>query len=261
VAEAPQFNPQGDARDRDKALLAAIALLSVADIAAAVERWNRLAPKPYRDLLLATVNRGKAGAFYYDPAHLAFGIGGRGLIDQGALRQAIDAYRAASAREFEGLGGQVAAGMIAVSVWQDLMTLAIKQHQSVFVGLGAGGVENVDVTDLRIGSTAVRVQLERLDAFAGQIVEGKQTANTVEKVARRAGTYAEAAGTTYEDVRRNTAEDHFDEERRMLRPADHCPTCLAQAALGWQPIGTLKRIGDSECLWNCQCYFTYRRSP
>jgi hypothetical protein len=38
----------------------------------------------------------------------------------------------------------------------------------------------------------------------------------------------------------------------------NCDTCLAQAALGWQPIGSLNPIGASECRARCHCWFNFR---
>jgi hypothetical protein len=51
----------------------------------------------------------------------------------------------------------------------------------------------------------------------------------------------------------------MDEERRVLGVADHCPGCLEQAGLGWQPIGTLDEIGTEECGNNCRCEYEYRK--
>ncbi len=41
---------------------------------------------------------------------------------------------------------------------------------------------------------------------------------------------------------------------------DMCDTCSTAVAMGWQPIGTLPRIGNSECLGNCHCYFQYQNA-
>jgi hypothetical protein len=61
----------------------------------------------------------------------------------------------------------------------------------------------------------------------------------------------------------------MEEELRVLGEADHCSTeddpdgdregCLELAALGWQPIGTLPKIGESVCIVNCHCRFAYRK--
>jgi hypothetical protein len=253
------FNPQGNARDRDRALLAALALLTIADIRAASARWDRYAPRGFQGLMLASLTRGPSGTFFFDPAHVAYGIAGRGYIAAPTLRAAVDAYATASAGEFSSLASQAAAGSMDVSVWQDVTSVLVKQHLAVMTGIGAGGVNNVDVSDLLLGSNTIKFQLGRLDLFAAQMIAGDKTANTVDKVTRRAGTYALSGVMTFEEVRRNTAIDTMTEERRVLTPADHCRTCIEQAALAWRPIGTLKPIGDSECMWNCKCYFLYRK--
>jgi hypothetical protein len=47
-------------------------------------------------------------------------------------------------------------------------------------------------------------------------------------------------------------------ERRILGLADHCSGCVAAAAQGWQPLGTLPAIGDTPCMGNCKCTFMYK---
>ena len=51
-------------------------------------------------------------------------------------------------------------------------------------------------------------------------------------------------------------------ERRVLGhpKTEHCADCPPLAALGWQPIGTLPDIGDSECEGRCLCHFVYSDS-
>ncbi len=56
-------------------------------------------------------------------------------------------------------------------------------------------------------------------------------------------------------------QEVFSAERRIHdKPPGHheCRTCIEQSALGWQPLGTLKEIGDSECGGNCDCYFLWQ---
>lgn len=53
----------------------------------------------------------------------------------------------------------------------------------------------------------------------------------------------------------------FDQERGYHVGADEpCPTCVERVNLGWQPIGTLRPIGDSECRCHCHCHLAYRLS-
>lgn len=56
----------------------------------------------------------------------------------------------------------------------------------------------------------------------------------------------------------------FDQERgyhRLDLSDQPCPTCVERIDLGWQPIGTLRPIGDSECRCNCHCFLVMRLGP
>ncbi len=55
----------------------------------------------------------------------------------------------------------------------------------------------------------------------------------------------------------------MSQERRVLGhpKTHHCDDCPPLAALGWQPIGTLPHIGQSECGGMCYCHFEYRTGP
>lgn len=50
----------------------------------------------------------------------------------------------------------------------------------------------------------------------------------------------------------------FNQERRVLGMAEHCGDCPPLAAMGWQPLGSLPMIGDTECNGHCKCHFEYR---
>ncbi len=58
----------------------------------------------------------------------------------------------------------------------------------------------------------------------------------------------------------------FQAERRVhkLSFAQHRPCqggeqgCLEQSQAGWQPIGSLREIGDCFCMTNCDCYFEWQ---
>lgn len=100
-------------------------------------------------------------------------------------------------------------------------------------------------------------QVSYFDRFMYGVLAG---AVALSALAARAAMYPLAAFGTYENAKRaremNAAG--FNEEQRVLQSGNPCITCQAQAALGWQPLGTLRRIGDSECIVRCRCYFRYR---
>lgn len=78
---------------------------------------------------------------------------------------------------------------------------------------------------------------------------------------RRASNYALAAFGTYERIvrLRESVVKEYGEERRILTAKESCATCVTEAGKAWQAFGTLRSIGDSECLFNCRCYFEYRK--
>ena len=92
----------------------------------------------------------------------------------------------------------------------------------------------------------------------------------------RSDLYASAARGTYEDTGTyvNQVYGGRTQERRALGDAEHCHTvrtraeavmaqpglegCVELAAKGWQPIGSLPKIGQSPCRSNCKCTKIYR---
>jgi len=60
------------------------------------------------------------------------------------------------------------------------------------------------------------------------------------------------------NANRQRAVDLFGEdnlvEKWQLGAAEHCPDCLALAAQGWVPVGTLPPIGtETQCGDSCKC--------
>ncbi len=135
----------------------------------------------------------------------------------------------------------------------------------------------VELIELR-----ARVQAQFLKRFEEQVldnppavlVEPNPFATTVETAAvppmsaaqftARAELYANAAHQTAQKVNRIgvTGPGGVRMERRKMSPGhDHCPDCPPISHMGWQPVGTLPDIGDSECNGHCCCYFEYMLTP
>lgn len=79
-------------------------------------------------------------------------------------------------------------------------------------------------------------------------------------MSNRASLYGLAGYATYENAVRQREQFHggYNEEKRIIGSGKPCITCVAQAGLDWQPRGTLRRIGHSECGARCRCRFLYR---
>jgi len=103
----------------------------------------------------------------------------------------------------------------------------------------------------RIGAAIAR-EYKYFEKFVKQVLGAVNAA-------ARAGMYAEAGRGTYEEARAEAMKaSGKTEERRLLGIADHCSDCVAEANKGWQPIGTLRAIGDSLCKSNCHCRKEFR---
>ena len=108
-----------------------------------------------------------------------------------------------------------------------------------------------------------RDQLRFLQRLSIQLGKGKQGINGT--LIRRVRMYPRAANGIYWQGRRwvNQVILRRTEERRLLHGSDHCedsdlPGCVSQAALAWQPIGSLIKIGGCTCRSNCNCKFRFR---
>ena len=150
-------------------------------------------------------------------------------------------------------------GNVSLADWQSGMMDAIKLEHTAAAAAARGGWAQMSQADWGATGRLIRTQYEYLQNFAEQIANGEQLLNGTCLV--RADLYGQAGRGTYEEIRRRYERtmNGATEECRVLGYADHCPGCLEQAALKWQPIGTLDPIGAEECVTNCYCTFIYRR--
>lgn len=100
-------------------------------------------------------------------------------------------------------------------------------------------------------------QLGFFDAFVLGIIAGVVSQGNM---ANRASMYGLAGFATYQNavrIREEVAENGYRFEKRVLQSQNPCEDCIAEWRRGWQPIGTLRRLGDSVCRSRCRCYFVY----
>ena len=150
-------------------------------------------------------------------------------------------------------------GQIPLAEWQAGMMEQIKLAHTASAAASRGGWAQMSQSDWGAAGRMIRDQYDYLRNFAEQIANGTQALDGRALV--RADLYADAARGTFEAMRRRYEQQQngMTEEIRILGDADHCPGCLEQASLGWQPIGTLDPIGAEECITRCHCKFQYRK--
>jgi len=191
-----------------------------------------------------------------DKANRYVNASGR-FVKRAEVVNALEAVTQGAKGEMTNLSKRLAGKQISLADWQVGMRGHIKAVHNAQAAIAKGGWAQMTPSDWgRVGSITKK-QYAFLQNFALEIESGKQPLNG--NFLRRAGMYADASRGTAADVSRIEAQkDGLTEERRIRFPGDSCPTCISQAELGWQPIGTLNRIGDSECRTNCRCEFDFR---
>lgn len=172
------------------------------------------------------------------------------------VRPAVERASDALAREIRELGRRAGAGEITRLEFVDAMKDRLKIAHLLAYAAAKGGWAQMTPADFGRVGRELRRQYNYLRNFAADLAQGKLTEG---QAAYRASLYARAAYATYENARRRAMQDAgFTEERRRRTAKESCPDCIEYARRGWQPIGTLPPIGQSQCIVNCRCYFEYR---
>jgi hypothetical protein len=96
--------------------------------------------------------------------------------------------------------------------------------------------------------------------FVEQILSGRLTRRAIKA---RVALYGSATWQIAMNAVRSTAirSGEFTEEARVLgRGEDHCQPCIDWSLdrVGWQPLGSLPPLGESDCLMNCRCHWRFR---
>ena len=183
-------------------------------------------------------------------------------------RDELDKVLLVARGEFARNAEDLLAGVITFAAWALITKVQIRIVHIVGAALAVGGfgvlrdavqgkpagpnAPSGGASILQKIGEAISREFKFFERFAKQAQTGKNTP-------ARAGMYAEAGRGTFEDVRGDVAKAAGNtEERRILGAADHCSDCVVEAAKGWQPIGSLRAIGDSLCKTHCHCRKEYR---
>lgn len=164
---------------------------------------------------------------------------------------------------FDDLNAKLKAGEITVAEWESGVRGRLYALYLAALLLLTGG--SPTPADYLLMTVALEVQYSYLSKFAADIASDPDAWLTGRLDARLA-LYAASAYAAYELFRQSLVTNAgFTEERRVLGIADHChqspnaPGCVELASKGWQPIGTLPKIGSATCRTNCRCHFEYRK--
>jgi hypothetical protein len=181
---------------------------------------------------------------------------GQPVSDRRVL-DAIESFMDYIARNMTEVTEQYLGNVLTLVGWQRAMQEEVKDSLLIGAIIGAGGFELMRQRDWARLGRQIQQQYGYLDGLAWERFNEQVTDA---RMVQRSAMYANAGRMGYYEARTDSLQVYgFSEERRVLNPAEHCADCIAYAALGWQPIGTLPEPGDqSECLTNCRCNKEYR---
>jgi hypothetical protein len=179
--------------------------------------------------------------------------------DAADRRAAVEHAAAALSAELSALAARWQAGEINDSQFKLSAAAAIKLGHVAAAAVAVGGKGNLTAAEKGHLGQKIAAQYKYLDSFAHGIADPAAYG----KAQARAAMYGAAILGTYEAAaRRDAIAGGMTQERRQLSASEHCGDCVAYAARGWQPIGTLPGIGqDCSCKASCRCSFEYRADP
>jgi hypothetical protein len=170
------------------------------------------------------------------------------------VQRSVDASGVAA----DQLASFVAGGNLSPADFAALFREEIKREYIRQYLLGIGGRQQMTAADWGSIGGMLREQYGHLPGFVDAIASGELSEA---QIMARARMYINSAREAYERAHARNAEAlGMTEESWNLGAAEHCPDCLAFAAMGWQPIGTFPEpgAGATVCLTNCQCTKSYR---
>lgn len=169
------------------------------------------------------------------------------------VRQQIDKVLDSRSSVMQGLTRDLSNGKISLETWLRSMAQEIKTSHLLASIAANGGIERMTFADYGKVGAQIKKQYKYLRNFGKQIESGDQKLDG--RAVVRSGLYAQSARGEYEQIRRH---HHGGEERRVLHARESCNDCISYAARGWQPVGSLPAIGESECGVHCRCTFEFR---
>lgn len=125
-----------------------------------------------------------------------------------------------------------------------------------YFGLGSGRQR---VATRAAGSQMALMATDSVEVFAASAV-GADVAGTHSRSFESSGLHPSSGTQLYPIAIYNLEVEGEHEYVANGFLVHNCDDCPPLAALGWQPIGTLPAIGDSECGHLCLCHFEYSDS-
>jgi hypothetical protein len=181
------------------------------------------------------------------------------MVSRRAVREELDKTLDATKERARGIARQLREGRITAAEFRREMAVVVKDVNCIGAAAAKGGWAQMSQSDWGRVGPRVKEQLQFLNAFTQDVVDGKVRLDG--RFESRAAQYANTGRASYEKTaRREFVSRGYDQARRILGAADHCPGCVLQDSLGWVDINDVAEIGSQECRHNCKCHIEYRHS-
>lgn len=202
----------------------------------------------------------RPGAYDWDPARARYTDGAGRVVQLRQTRAALDTALSQSDARVRSLCEDYRRGRISIVDWELGMRREVKVTHLYSMALGAGGWPSVNQAHYDRVGPAIRDQYKYLSRFARQL--RRRERGTDGRFFSRAADYVQAGRGTYHRLERYTQRQAGNnEEQSVLGAADHCSSCVNEAARGWVSIGTLIPVGSRRCLSRCHCHIEYQVRP
>lgn len=164
-------------------------------------------------------------------------------------------FAANAGRSLSRLTARMYAGDVTLADWQQQAAELVKGVHLSQQAAAVGGFDRMTQADYGRAGSRLKFHYARLQDFADKIERGDIT--EAQAVARSAY-YGRAGNITFQNTRLEQARTRFREGRRVLGVGEHCRGCLAEAAKGWIPVGSVKPLGLEICRMSCLCRHVFR---
>ena len=162
--------------------------------------------------------------------------------------------------ELDALSAQLINGKINLETWQlEVAKLLRKLHVEQAI-LARGGADRMRKEDYLAVGRNLKEEYRYLRKLAQDVADGKLTEA---EFRARVRLYAGRSRRSYSAMRQQNSKDdgYLYMQRFLDRIAVHCTECIALAAKGTQPIGSLPLPTEQcRCGGNCKCTVKYYRT-
>lgn len=174
------------------------------------------------------------------------------VISVRQVRKEVEDYVASEEKKVDAEARKLQIGLISATAFFLFMQNRIETWHKITGAIAYGGQAQMGPEQWdRIQKIIAREQ-SYLDGFKSEVATATEI---TEQVANRAGMYANAAYSTYENQTKERESDAGVILGRRVSEEDErsCDACIEAATTEYMPLAELPDIGSLTCLNNCRC--------